>query len=970
MSAEEPRPSVASRRTKPPALGPQLWDEGEEEDEKEVHGNQEPKTPSRSSSDESEESEAELPPAYATRRKVSFADAFGLDLVSVKEFDTGADSGSPPGLLQVGSPDGKRYRLFRLFAVPSSNEELVARLRQNKLEVESVEFLPNTTTIRGVVRVLNLSYHKSVYVRITLDGWGSHFDLLAEYVPGSSDGETDRFSFRFTLMPPFRAEGAWVEFCLRYESSTGTFWANNGGANYVLLCQCREERDLREKGEREKETEENNHKWKKSCLKAVGKWNCVELKSTDVSNEPSEPESLRPIDREGRKTQHEPESCPSEAPEETRKALAERRSRRKASRLAQMQEHFSQNDRAGQLDQASPSKATEAGLNVTLPAPQLSAPVKPQASNEIQVSSNKEQNGDPAPIRSYLQSKHTTPPDHADVSEIGVRESPNVCEEQLLEDGSTVSCADAWEAFLNGMDRSDDRTSALGQEGSLCTGPFPSHTEHDPSAPGDEAPSSCRATRDAQESMLTGSQSGLFGAVESQESDRTAEWSDSSKYVRDGVLDYECTAKPALASKRSIGQESETAQEQWGLVSNSHPSWETTFGEDVSLLATKPRETARTEGGTGLENFKAEGGVSPEVAREEKVKRDVHRGADDGLAFVGVRDMLFPGRYAEGGATFQRQHTSEEREPKQEKEHIREENNNTAPLKEKTRSKHSEVPSEALERRKHAENKEPTDPRVQTTEALVVSVSERGVFEKEEFDTRTECLDLEAFKPQGEEEAVYVDPIKDSLTDTSERPESPSVEIEAADWNCESSNTMAESQAYCAAAERTHGREREGNVCTDSLLGEEPCSSTTTATHEPPLALTSRATCGLSGPFGRMESASESDPLLLPASNQCFECSGETMRHRETQDQLESEGERERAALSPRTAASSVGKILLVFCSLGFVSRALVYAALVVILITAYLHNLPVCLAIYLLSVCWWCGQGMKKQVVAADSVD
>ncbi|XP_076851288.1 uncharacterized protein ppp1r3aa [Brachyhypopomus gauderio] len=959
MSAEEHRPSAAPSRPKPPALGPQLWDEDEDEEER---AGRESTSPSRSSSDESEESEAEPPtPSYVARRKVSFADAFGLDLVSVKEFDiAGSDSGSGGGA--AGLQDGKRYHLSRFFAVPSSNEELTERLRQNKLEVESVEFLPDTASIRGIVRVLNLSYHKVVFARVTTDGWDSHFDLLAQYVPGSSDGETDRFSFRFPLMSPFREEGARVEFCLRYETSTGTFWANNGGANYVLFCRCREESDPREKeGEREKETDENNRKGIKSCLKVVGRRSSTDTKPTDVSGEPSDAEP-----REGRNTRLESASRPSEAPEESRKALVERRSRRRSAQMAHMQDRFSRRDREGQLDRASPGEPTETGLGVVLSAPQLRAPERPQTSDDVQESGDQGRNEDASPTRTYRQNPLLSLDrgNRTSVGRPGVFEiSPVDPAEQITVGGSAVSCADAWEVFLNGTDRSDADTSAPKQEGSPRAIRLPSHAERDPFAPGDEPPPGWGATGDAQESVPTDGQLGLFGAMESLESER----SDRSELVRDEVLDYECAVKPTCASERSGGFEREPARERRGLGSGRAtatppfglPFWGTPIGDDGSLLATQ------TEGGEGLGNLEAEGGVLPEVGGEEAWRKDTQGAL--GLTFAGLREELVPIGYSEGGGAFQRRHAREEGEERQEKENIREGNDNT----EKTPSAHSEDPT-ALERGEPAENKGPNDPRVQTTETLGVPASERRVFDKEELDTRTECHDLEAFEPRGEEEAaVYPDPLKERHADTSAKPKAAPAEIEAADWHCESSDTKAESpEGSSGAAEVTEERKREGNFYTDSLSGEGPSSTRTVDTHKPPLVLTIHATSSPSGTFGWTETAGNSDPLLLPVSDQCFESPGEALRCRATQDAQETDGEGTHPALSPTMAVPSVGKILLVFCSLGFVSRALMYAALVVILITAYLHDLPVCLAIYLLSVCWWCGRGLKKQAETADSVD
>uniref|UniRef100_A0A671YFR7 CBM21 domain-containing protein n=1 Tax=Sparus aurata TaxID=8175 RepID=A0A671YFR7_SPAAU len=141
--------------------------------------------------------------------KVSFADAFGLNLVSVKEFnnaeETESDVSLPPE--REATLPLEEFYMSCLFTVPSSPEELDQRLQAQMVELESIELLPGTTTIRGIVRVVNLCFSKSVYARMSLDRWASFFDLLAEYVPGSSDRKTDRFAFKYTLIPPFEREG-------------------------------------------------------------------------------------------------------------------------------------------------------------------------------------------------------------------------------------------------------------------------------------------------------------------------------------------------------------------------------------------------------------------------------------------------------------------------------------------------------------------------------------------------------------------------------------------------------------------------------------------------------------------------------------------------------------------------------------------------------------------------------------------
>ncbi|NWY92979.1 PPR3A phosphatase, partial [Loxia curvirostra] len=191
--------------------------------------------PRRRNSSASEEEEADTPTNIS--RKVSFADAFGFDLVSVKEFDiwefpnTGQENYTED---EVFPQD--EYFFSQQFTLPASQEELLQKVREQKVVLESVVLLPGITCMNGIIRVLNVSFEKQVYVRMTLNNWLSYYDILAEFMPNSCGSETDQFCFKISLVPPFQKDGVKVEFCIRYETSVGTFWANNDDKNYTLIC--------------------------------------------------------------------------------------------------------------------------------------------------------------------------------------------------------------------------------------------------------------------------------------------------------------------------------------------------------------------------------------------------------------------------------------------------------------------------------------------------------------------------------------------------------------------------------------------------------------------------------------------------------------------------------------------------------------------------------------------------------------
>ncbi|XP_004677012.1 PREDICTED: protein phosphatase 1 regulatory subunit 3A [Condylura cristata] len=183
-----------------------------------------------------------LDTASSGTRRVSFADTFGFNLVSVKEFDSWElPSVSTNFDLRKDIFNTEEYVLSPLFDLPSSKEDLMQQLQLQKAILEATEYFPGSTSMKGIIRVLNISFEKLVYVRMSLDDWQTHYDILAEYVPNSCDGETDQFSFKIALVPPYQKDGNKVEFCIRYETSVGTFWSNNKGTNYILVCQKKEQ---------------------------------------------------------------------------------------------------------------------------------------------------------------------------------------------------------------------------------------------------------------------------------------------------------------------------------------------------------------------------------------------------------------------------------------------------------------------------------------------------------------------------------------------------------------------------------------------------------------------------------------------------------------------------------------------------------------------------------------------------------
>uniref|UniRef100_A0A8C5JJ03 Protein phosphatase 1 regulatory subunit 3A n=1 Tax=Junco hyemalis TaxID=40217 RepID=A0A8C5JJ03_JUNHY len=228
--------------------------------------------PRRRNSSASEEEEADTPTNIS--RKVSFADAFGFDLVSVKEFDIWEfpNTGQENYVEDEVFPQ-EEFFFSQHFTLPASQEELLQKVREQKVVLESVVLLPGVTCMNGIIRVLNVSFEKQVYVRMTLNNWLTYYDILAEFMPNSCGSEMDQFCFKISVVPPFQKDGVKVEFCIRYETSVGTFWANNDDKNYTLICHKKETVPKVDN----KSQKEATDRCLKGCLKTTQNTNIPEI---------------------------------------------------------------------------------------------------------------------------------------------------------------------------------------------------------------------------------------------------------------------------------------------------------------------------------------------------------------------------------------------------------------------------------------------------------------------------------------------------------------------------------------------------------------------------------------------------------------------------------------------------------------------------------------------------------------------
>ncbi|XP_062553693.1 glycogen-binding subunit 76A isoform X1 [Armigeres subalbatus] len=188
------------------------------------------------------------PPGTPGRKKfVRFADVLGLDLADVKTFVDEVPKVpksayedldfclEPPVAQQISlGPKADRV-LVPLFQQPGALPCFLDKIRDKQVNLENAAVTdPVTLTITGTVRVRNLDFHKSVYVRYSTDSWRSFSDLQASYVENSCDGFSDKFAF--TLYGSSVQIGQRIEMAIRFHCRGQQFWDNNYDMNYVFQC--------------------------------------------------------------------------------------------------------------------------------------------------------------------------------------------------------------------------------------------------------------------------------------------------------------------------------------------------------------------------------------------------------------------------------------------------------------------------------------------------------------------------------------------------------------------------------------------------------------------------------------------------------------------------------------------------------------------------------------------------------------
>ncbi|MCJ1315354.1 hypothetical protein MMC15_000671 [Xylographa vitiligo] len=106
------------------------------------------------------------------------------------------------------------------------------------IRVEKVFLSSDNKHLIGSVAVANLSFHKLVVARFTLDYWKTTSEVVAEYSNDvrrqQADDGHDRFNFSIKLEDQANLESKTMFFCVRYNVNGQEFWDSNGNMNYQV----------------------------------------------------------------------------------------------------------------------------------------------------------------------------------------------------------------------------------------------------------------------------------------------------------------------------------------------------------------------------------------------------------------------------------------------------------------------------------------------------------------------------------------------------------------------------------------------------------------------------------------------------------------------------------------------------------------------------------------------------------------
>ncbi|XP_034021463.1 protein phosphatase 1 regulatory subunit 3B [Thalassophryne amazonica] len=174
------------------------------------------------------------------KKHVTFADHKGRSLTKVKVFSEFSDVIEIPQCIQEvldpvpsRAPEEEQKPVLD-FTQPSSDYlHFHQSLESNYICLEYCTV--KDKTLAGTVKVKNLSFEKSVMVRMTFDSWKSYKDVECAFMKDAyPNPSTDTFSFE-VLLPDGLRPHEHIEFAICYHVGGSEYWDSNQGKNYRIL---------------------------------------------------------------------------------------------------------------------------------------------------------------------------------------------------------------------------------------------------------------------------------------------------------------------------------------------------------------------------------------------------------------------------------------------------------------------------------------------------------------------------------------------------------------------------------------------------------------------------------------------------------------------------------------------------------------------------------------------------------------
>jgi hypothetical protein len=110
--------------------------------------------------------------------------------------------------------------------------------REQPVRLEKVWLSQDQKSMMGSVAVSNLSFHKTVVCRFTLDYWKTTSEVVAEFSheirPKVTRVSQDRFTFSIKLSDTTNLETKTLYFCVRYNVNGQEYWDSNNSNNFQV----------------------------------------------------------------------------------------------------------------------------------------------------------------------------------------------------------------------------------------------------------------------------------------------------------------------------------------------------------------------------------------------------------------------------------------------------------------------------------------------------------------------------------------------------------------------------------------------------------------------------------------------------------------------------------------------------------------------------------------------------------------